>query len=175
MALVSHSPATAQESQGAEGKAKGPPKELALDLGQGVKLEMLLIPAGEFLMGSPAADKTARDDEKPQHRVSITRPFYLGKYLVTQQQWQAVMGSNPSEFKGPRNPVDSVGWEDCREFLKHQTYSAGNFQGARYSGCASRAASSSPTIFSANGSKRIARPSFSDRLANTSGTSTLQW
>ena len=118
VALVGHTIATAQESQTAKGKAKSPLKELAVDLGQGVELEMLLIPAGEFLMGSPDSDKNARGDEKPQHRVSITQPFYLGKYLVTQQQWQAVMGNNPSEFKGPQNPVDSVGWEDCCDFLK---------------------------------------------------------
>ena len=67
---------------------------------------MVLIPAGEFLMGSPDADKDAEADEKPQHRVRITKPFYLGKYLVTQEQWEAVMGDNPSGFKGPKNPVE---------------------------------------------------------------------
>jgi formylglycine-generating enzyme required for sulfatase activity len=77
---------------------------------------MVLIPAGEFMMGSPDSDKGAGDDEKPQHRVRITRPFYLGKYPVTQEQWQAVMESNPSNFKGPKNPVESVSWEDCRRF-----------------------------------------------------------
>ena len=85
---------------------KQPPKELTVDLGNGVKLEMVLIPAGEFLMGSPDSDKDASDDEKPQHRVRITKPFYLGKYLVTQEQWEAVMGNNPSHFKGPKNPVE---------------------------------------------------------------------
>ena len=88
-----------------------PGKEIAVDLGDGVKLEMVLIPAGEFLMGSPNSDKNAGADEKPQHRVRITKPFYLGKYLVTQEQWQAVMGNNPSLFKGPKNPVESVSWE----------------------------------------------------------------
>ena len=81
-----------------------------MDLGKGVKLELVLIPAGEFLMGSPDSDKDAAGDEKPQHRVRITKPFYLGKYLVTQEQWEAVMGNNPSHFKGPKNPVErSVG------------------------------------------------------------------
>ena len=96
---------------------KQPPKELTVDLGKGVKLEMVLIPAGEFLMGSPDSDKDASTDEKPQHRVRITKPFYLGKYLVTQEQWEAVMGNNPSHFKGPKNPVEKVSWDDCQQFL----------------------------------------------------------
>ena len=69
-------------------------------------------------MGSPDSDKDVFPVEKPQHRVRITKPFYLGKYLVTQEQWQAVMGDNPSQFKGPRNPVEQVSWDDCQEFLK---------------------------------------------------------
>ena len=79
--------------------------------------ELALIPAGEFLMGSPDSDKDACGDEKPQHRVRITKPFYLGKYLVTQEQWEAVMGNNPSHFKGPKNPVEQVSWDDCQQFL----------------------------------------------------------
>ena len=89
-----------------------------MNLGRGVKLEMVLIPAGEFLMGSPDADKNAYDWEKPQHRVRITKPFFLGKYPVTQEQWEAVMGGNPSHFKGPQNPVERVSWDDCQEFLE---------------------------------------------------------
>jgi formylglycine-generating enzyme required for sulfatase activity len=57
------------------------------------------------------------DDEKPVHKVNITKPFYLGKYLVTQEQWDAVMGSNPSHFRGPKNPVENVSWNDCQVFL----------------------------------------------------------
>ena len=87
-----------------------------VDLGSGVKLEMVLIPAGEFMMGSPIGQR-CRDNEKPQHRVRITKPFYLGKYEVTQEQWEAVMGNNPSHFKGPKNPVEQVSWDDCQEFL----------------------------------------------------------
>ncbi len=96
---------------------KQPPNELAVDLGNGVKLEMVLIPAGKFLMGSPNSDGSAASYEKPQHRVYITRPFYLGKHLVTQEQWEAVMGGNPSYFQGPKNPVEQVSWEDCRRFV----------------------------------------------------------
>jgi formylglycine-generating enzyme required for sulfatase activity len=92
------------------------PKELTFDLG-GVKLEMVFIPAGEFIMGSPDSDSAAFPWEKPQHRVRITKPFFMGKYLVTQEQWKSVMGNNPSQFKGLKNPVETVSWDDCQEFL----------------------------------------------------------
>ena len=82
--------------------------QISFDLGNGVKLEMVLIPAGEFMMGSPDWDNNAGAQERPQHRVRITKPFYMGKYLVTQEQWEAVMGNNPSRFKGPKNPVEQV-------------------------------------------------------------------
>ncbi len=108
---------SAKEPKEAVSKTKSPPKELTVDLGKGVKLELVLIPAGEFLMGSPDSDKDARREEKPQHRVRITKPFYLSKYLVTQEQWEAVMGNNPSHFKGPKNPVETVSWHDCQQFL----------------------------------------------------------
>ena len=93
-------------------------KKIAVGVGGGVKLELVLIPAGEFLMGSPDSDNDAGNDEKPQHRVRITKPFYLGKYLVTQEQWQAVMGNNPSNSKGPRNPVEQTSWDDCQKFME---------------------------------------------------------
>jgi formylglycine-generating enzyme required for sulfatase activity len=93
-------------------------KELALDIGGGVKLEMVLIPAGEFLMGSPDSDNGAGGDEKPRHGVRITKPFYMGNYLVTQKQWEAVMGDNPSHFKGPKNPVETICWNDCQKFVE---------------------------------------------------------
>ena len=109
--------AVAQEPKEEIGKMKSPPKELTVDLTKDIKLEMVLIPAGEFKMGSPAEEKDALAAEKPQHRVRITRPFYLGKYPVTQKQWEAVMGANPSRFKGPKNPVEEVSWDACRQFL----------------------------------------------------------
>src|SRR5208283_3684531 len=117
VAIGSVAVAAAAEPNAADSKAKGPPKDLTVDLGKGIKLELVLIPAGEFLMGSPDSDKEADADEKPQHRVRITKPFYLGKYLVTQEQWEAVMGNNPSYFKGPKNPVEQVSWDDCQKFL----------------------------------------------------------
>jgi len=107
----------ATQETGVGSKTESPPKEIAVDLGKGVKLEMVLIPAGEFLMGSPDSDKDASAEEKPQHRVRITKPFYLGKHPVTQEQWEAIMASNPSNFKGPKNPLEEVSWDDCQQFL----------------------------------------------------------
>ena len=110
-----------------EAKAKEAQKEVAkslqkeveekADLGKGVNLEMVLIPAGKFKMGSPASEKGRRDNEK-QYEVTITKPFYIGKYEVTQEEWQAVMGNNPSEMKGVILPVTRVSWDDCQEFIK---------------------------------------------------------
>ena len=136
-ALGSLTLATAQESKKPGGKTKGPLKEIAVDLGGGVKLEMVLIPAGEFLMGSPDSDKDAHGDEKPRHRVRITKPFYLGKYLVTQGQWQAVMGNNPSyfNFKTPTRPVEQVSWDDCRKFLDKLNAKSPRSQGEASSSC----------------------------------------
>jgi formylglycine-generating enzyme required for sulfatase activity len=110
--------ATGQESQEPGGSTKSPPEELLVDLGGGVKLDLVLIPAGSFTMGSPDSDSSAFFDERPQHQVRITRPFYMAKYLVTQEQWEAVMGSNPSRFKGASNPVENVSWDQCRQFLE---------------------------------------------------------
>ena len=118
MAGTACSKATKPLQQGYEKQAVGDEaKTLNFDLGSGVTLEMVLIPAGEFLMGSPTSDDNAGANEKPQHRVRITRPFYLGKYLITQEQWKAVMGNNPSVLKGAKNPVENINWDDGRRFL----------------------------------------------------------
>ena len=64
-------------------------------------------------------DAKGDEDERPVHKVTISRPFYLGKYLVTQEQWQAVRGpSNPSSHKGSEHPVENVSWPDCRKFIE---------------------------------------------------------
>ena len=82
-----------------------------------IGMKMVLIPAGEFLMGSPDSDNDASDDEKPQHRVKITRPFYLGVFPVTQDEYERVMRKTPSRFKGdPRRPVEMVSWTYAMEF-----------------------------------------------------------
>ena len=81
-------------------------------------LEMVLIPAGTFLMGSPSSEKDRQSDEGPQHQVTISKDFYIGKYEVTQAQWKAVMGTNPSYFKGDNLPVERVSWDDCQAFIQ---------------------------------------------------------
>jgi formylglycine-generating enzyme required for sulfatase activity/serine/threonine protein kinase len=109
-----------------ETKAKEAQKEVAIslqreveekeDLGKGINLEMVLIPAGKFKMGSPASEK-GRDADETQHEVTLTKPYYMGKYEVTQEQWESVMGSNPSSrTKGAKLPVTDVSWNDCQEF-----------------------------------------------------------
>jgi len=107
-------PATTPTPQGRSPTAE---QEISLDLGGGVMLELVPIPPGKFLMGAPDSDKASSGGADPRHWVRITRPFYLGKYEVTQEQWQAVMGSNPSAFPGPKNPVEQVSWEDCQQLL----------------------------------------------------------
>jgi len=98
-------------------KAENQAKLLEEDLGKGVKLEMVLIPAGKFVMGSPASEK-GRYDNETQHEVTLTKPFYMGKYEVTQEQWEAVMGDNPSYTVGAKLPVTDVSWNDCKKFIK---------------------------------------------------------
>lgn len=100
-------------------RASKPPSELppsiTLVLTDDVVLDLVLVPAGQFMMGSPPTNE--RNDEGPQHVVQFERPFYIGRFPVTQAQWEAVMGKNPSRFKGdPDLPVDQVSWFDCQEF-----------------------------------------------------------
>lgn len=107
-------------------------------LPNGVEVSMVKIKAGSFVMGSPQSEARQYDDEN-QHRVTLTRDYWLGKYEVTQGQWEAVMGDNPSFFKGDdcqqgilwyillghsgslkfkyaNHPVEQVSWEDAKEF-----------------------------------------------------------
>ena len=105
---------------GEDKAATSPGSEPNVSGGMGVTnsigMKLPLIPAGEFMMGSPATESYRRDNET-QHRVSITKPFYLGETEVTQEQYQKVMGSkNPSGFQGPQNPVENVSWADAVEF-----------------------------------------------------------
>jgi formylglycine-generating enzyme required for sulfatase activity len=81
-----------------------------------VAFEFSYIPGGTFMMGSPDSDAEARPDEKPQHSVALTLPFLLLRNEVTQAQYQAVMGSNPSTFRGDELPVETVGFNDAVAF-----------------------------------------------------------
>jgi len=109
------------------GRRLGLPVEITNSFGMKLKL----IPAGEFMMGSGKSPQELvrllgmREDatkwftdEQPQHRVRITKPFYLGVYEVTQAEYEKVMGEDPSNFKGPSHPVEPVSWNDAVEFCK---------------------------------------------------------
>ena len=87
-------------------------------------LEMVLIPGGTFTMGSPSSESERNQDEGPQHEVSLP-DFSLGKYPVTQAQWQAVMGSNASHFKGANRPVEQVTWYKAFEFCQKLSQKSG--------------------------------------------------
>ena len=96
----------------------GPPVEtvepgLSLSLRNGITIDFVEIDAGRFEMGA----EEDQEDEQPVRTVQITRGFQLGKYEVTQAQWGAVMGTNPSHFRGANLPVESVSWDDAQEFL----------------------------------------------------------
>jgi len=75
-------------------------------------MEFVSIPAGTFVMGS------AEYGDATPHQVTISRPFYLGKYQVTQLEWTMVMGNNPSDYKGDNRPVENVSWNDCQKFVR---------------------------------------------------------
>lgn len=95
-----------------------------------VDIMMKLIPAGNFVMGSPSLEQDRWDDEGPQHLVTITEPFYMGVFEVTQEQWLAVMETLPSEFGYiPGNPVERVSWDDCQDFITElNTLGIGTFR-----------------------------------------------
>ena len=90
---------------------------------QGVAIELVAIPAGDFIMGSP----NEAFSEAPPHRVRLRGRWFLGKYPVTQAQWLAVMGENPSAFpQSPNQPVDSVSWHQAMEFCRRLGLRSGN-------------------------------------------------
>ncbi len=91
------------------------PRTITLDLGGGVDMKFVLVPAGKFTMGSPDSEHPGTPSET-RHEVTISKPFYIGVYEVTQAQYEAVMGSNPSHFQGPNRPVETVNWRQATEF-----------------------------------------------------------
>ena len=90
---------------------------MAENLGRGVVLEMVYIPGGSFLMGSPKNEAERKSDEGPQHKVNL-QPFLMSRYPITQDQYQAIMGHNPSYFKGGNRPVEQVSWHDATKFCQ---------------------------------------------------------
>ena len=113
-------PKPAQQRASTQPRAATPPVEvppersMLVEIGNGVKVAMVLVPAGTFAMGE---DKGGTD--YPMHRVTISKPFWLGKYEVTHKQWAAVMGSYPSEFDGNvERPANEVSWADCQAFIR---------------------------------------------------------
>jgi formylglycine-generating enzyme required for sulfatase activity len=91
--------------------------EGTLTLPGGVIMKFAWIPPGKFLMGTPVSEGGRDSDEKPQHEVTISNGFWMGVTEVTQPQWESVMPSNPSQFRGELLPVDSVTWNECQQFV----------------------------------------------------------
>ncbi|NEO36560.1 MAG: formylglycine-generating enzyme family protein [Moorea sp. SIOASIH] len=122
-------PETSKEEQQSKVNIKHHWREIqyfAEDLGNGITLEMVAIPGGTFVMGSPETEEGHSNDESPQHQVTV-KSFLMGKYPVTQAQWQAVaalpqvnreLEPNPSYFKGEDRPVERVSWDDAVEFCE---------------------------------------------------------
>jgi formylglycine-generating enzyme required for sulfatase activity len=94
------------------------------DLGNGVTLEMVAIPGGTFEMGSPAEEKDRNNDESPQHTVTVPG-FFMGRYEVTHAQYEAIVGNNPSRFKGANRPVEQVSWHEAQEFCQRLSQRTG--------------------------------------------------
>ncbi len=126
----SNPPASRQSPCSAQSPAQATGRRHAVNLGGGVSLEMVEIPKGSFCMGSTNGNA----DEKPVHQVTINYSFYMGKYEVTQGQWQAVMGNAPSYFKGGlaepfiNLPVEQVSWEDAQTFISKLNESNDGFR-----------------------------------------------
>ena len=104
-------PVVAAVSSHRQGESK------TITLPGGAKLELIWCASGSFVMGSPKTE-IGRFDDEPQHDVTLTKGFWLGKYEITQAQWKSVMGTNPSRFKGDNRPVETVSWDDCQQFLR---------------------------------------------------------
>jgi formylglycine-generating enzyme required for sulfatase activity len=123
------SPGSAPPEKGGEKPSKEKVvKELKKELLNGIDMKLVLVPAGTFRMGSPSSEAGRYDDEQP-HTVKITRPFYMGACMVTQEQYERVMGDNPSSFASTGGgkakvkdesthsfPVESVSWHDANRF-----------------------------------------------------------
>ena len=92
------------------------PNKILFELAPKVKLELVFIKAGTFNMGSPLTENGSRENERPVHEVGIEKHFYIAKYEITQAQYQAIVGKNPSEFRANERPVENVTWHDADAF-----------------------------------------------------------
>ena len=103
----------------AGGCGSGRPAEAmrSVHLGDGVNLELVWCAPGSFVMGAPLGETRGNTGEK-QHHVTLTKGFWIGRYEVTQKQWEAVMKTSPSGFDGTNRPVETVSWHDCSKFAE---------------------------------------------------------
>ena len=90
---------------------------ISIPVKNGISIEMVKVEAGTFMMGATPEMEKPNSDEKPLHQVTLINDYYMGKYEVPQALWEAVMGSNPSKYKGDNLPVETVSWNDCQEFI----------------------------------------------------------
>src|SRR5204862_8258719 len=116
VATLSAPSAATNSNEAGRTETKSPVKRdnLPATLTNKIGMVLVKIPPGSFMMGSTNGE----ENERPVHQVTIGAPFYLGKYEVTQGQWVALMGHNPSEFRGAEHPVEQVSWDDAQEFIR---------------------------------------------------------
>ncbi|WP_418869123.1 SUMF1/EgtB/PvdO family nonheme iron enzyme, partial [Segatella hominis] len=107
---------SSNNSSGSPSVASGS-NAISIPVKNGISIEMVKVEAGTFMMGATSEMQDPYRWEKPVHQVTLTNDYYMGKYEVTQALWEAVMGSNPSYFKGDNLPVETVSWNDCQEFI----------------------------------------------------------
>jgi formylglycine-generating enzyme required for sulfatase activity len=111
--------ADVRKSQEAWARHLGRNVEETIEAANGVTMTFVLVPPGKFRMGSPRSEDEREgytDADETLHEVTLTEPFYLGKYEVTQEQYEALTGKNPSQFRGAERPVEQVNFEEAREY-----------------------------------------------------------
>ncbi len=102
-------------------------ERVVIDLGDDEKIELVLVPAGDFMMGSPQEEPEHKADESPQHRVRITQPFYMGVTEFTQGQYRALFGKRPGSWNGPNYPACRVSWYEAMEICRRLSEQTGKF------------------------------------------------